>query len=294
MRGPAAGAVLAAAALVLAACGRQEEPRSTHPAEARPVAVEVVAVSLGPIQELTEVSGVLTPIAQASVLAGTDGTVSRASGEVGASVRKGQELFAIERRAPSSRAAGGGGTRRIIRSPLDGVILERRAARGDVVSAHPPTLLATVADIDLLLCRAALGPGVTGALAAGQEAMVTSETLPGRSFAGRVTYVSPAGGPAEAEVMVENLEHALRPGMPVRVAVITRSRPRTMLLPAAAVRGDLLLVVRDGTARSHRVTIGVRAQDRVEILAGVAAGDLVVVPGADPPRDGARVSYRPP
>ena len=52
--------------------------------------------------------------------------------------------------------------------------------------------------------------------------------------------------------------------------------PQSALVVFAGV--EKLLVVRDGKAHEQRVRTGRRVGDRVEILEGVASGDLVITP----------------
>ena len=49
-------------------------------------------------------------------------------------------------------------------------------------------------------------------------------------------------------------------------------------------------VVEDGTAHQRAVELGVRMSPRIEILSGVAPGEVVVVGGQHRLTDGARVS----
>jgi membrane fusion protein, multidrug efflux system len=79
-----------------------------------------------------------------------------------------------------------------------------------------------------------------------------------------------------------------------RVRLITRDAQDAMVLPEQALvpQGDQQFVYRiiDGKAVRTRVELGQRRDAMVEILNGVAKGDLVVTAGQLKLRDGAPVS----
>ena len=83
--------------------------------------------------------------------------------------------------------------------------------------------------------------------------------------------------PIEAEV--PNQEGRLRPGMFARADIVLEEAP-TIVVPHSALvvfaGVEKLLVVKDGKAHEQRVRTGRRIEDKVEILDGVAAGDLVI------------------
>jgi RND family efflux transporter MFP subunit len=72
---------------------------------------------------------------------------------------------------------------------------------------------------------------------------------------------------------------------PVSVEILLAERPNVIAMPTAAVIHDgpkayVMLVGDDSRALRREVTIGVSARDRVEIAAGVAAGERVIVKDA--------------
>jgi len=76
-----------------------------------------------------------------------------------------------------------------------------------------------------------------------------------------------------------------RPGMSAVAHLRVRTAENAVSVPAAAVftsdLGDTVWVVRDGRAQRQRVEIGVQGEDLVEVRAGVAPGERVVVSGTD-------------
>jgi hypothetical protein len=113
-----------------------------------------------------------------------------------------------------------------------------------------------------------------------------------------VTAVAPSGDPTTHRFEVKaDLPSAagLRAGLFARLVVPGVATDRRIEVPAAAAfeRGGLtgVFVVSQGQARLRWVAAGERAGDRIEIRAGVAAGERVVVePGGLV--DGARVTQQ--
>ena len=54
-----------------------------------------------------------------------------------------------------------------------------------------------------------------------------------------------------------------------------------------------VLVAQEGYARGRLVTLGARAGDRVEVLTGLTAGEMVIFPKPAGLADGTRVEVRP-
>jgi HlyD family secretion protein len=164
-----------------------------------------------------------------------------------------------------------------------------------VVDVSELGLLAEVDETDVLLVQ----PGVTASVeldaapGARYDATVTSaDVLPSTSVRGGVSYrvrlrlaagTFGDGRPAPAP----------RPGMNAVAHLAVRSVRDTVTVPAAAVFNvggkDVVWLVRQGKAVQAPVTVGVAGQDRVQVLAGLADGDRLVVRGADKVTSGMKI-----
>ena len=131
-------------------------------------------------------------------------------------------------------------------------------------------------------------------IAVGQSVHVTTDTFPGRSFAGKITSVDPLVNAStrnfEAEATLPNPGDRLLPGMFVRTAVDSGAKERYITLPQTAITynpyGETVYLVRKAaTASGHPtaqmvfVTVGPSRGDQIAILKGVRAGDEVVTSG---------------
>jgi HlyD family secretion protein len=114
-----------------------------------------------------------------------------------------------------------------LHAPSPGVILVRQAELGEVMA--PGTPVVTVADVDHLWLRGYISETDLGRVHWGQSASVRADTYPGKTYPGRVSFISSEAEftPKSVEtykervtlvyrikVDVENPNHELKPGMP--------------------------------------------------------------------------------
>ncbi len=174
-----------------------------------------------------------------------------------------------------------------IRSPIDGVVSERQATAGDVVQTGDPVF--TVVDPRSLELEGTVAAEQVGKLQPGAPVEFTVSGYPDRTFKGTIDRINPAADPATRQVRVyatlPNLERGLVAGLFAEGRIGTDSR-KVLLVPISAVdqRGvtPMILVVRNGRVEQQGVELGVRdpATDRIEIRAGLQAGDTVLVGAA--------------
>src|SRR5262249_11812705 len=127
----------------------------------------------------------------------------------------------------------------------------------------------------------------------GQSAVVYRREDPLKLFSGKVTRTADALDAGtrtlRTEVQVANPENALRPGRYLQVKFISRTEQTAVLVPSAAVvtrAAAPRVAVLDGQNRVQYRTVQVGRDygAEVEVLAGLTAGDTVVVhPGDDLP-----------
>jgi RND family efflux transporter MFP subunit len=167
-----------------------------------------------------------------------------------------------------------------LRSPIDGVIRERLAFAGEYRAAGTPIF--TVVRQHPLRLQLAVPERVSPAVRMGQTVKVSIEGDPD-VYPGRVARLSPAitegTRTLPIEVEVPNQAGKLRPGTFAKAEIVIDESagfivPQSALVVFAGV--EKLLIVREGTAHEQRVRAGRRVGDRVEIVEGVASGDLVI------------------
>lgn len=181
-----------------------------------------------------------------------------------------------------------------IRAPFAARVGLRRVSEGAWVT--PSTVLTTLQDTSRIKVDFTLPERSASALAPGHR-FAFRVAGRGERFEARVIAVEPAIDAATRSVRVrgiaENPDDALVPGAFASVEVPLELAREGILVPAQAVVpsafGHAVWLVRDGRAALREVEIGLRTRDAVEIVRGVAAGDVVLVSNLLRVREGSRI-----
>ena len=188
-----------------------------------------------------------------------------------------------------------------IRSPISGVITEKRLEAGDIVS--PQTRLFSVADNSTLVSRVMVSELDVPLLQQGAVVDVTVDALSGARVPGRIRRVFPSADSVTRLVPVEvaltgSALNQLRPGYTIRSTFRLGSRNDALLIPTRAVMGPAgartVVTVRQGKSERRIVRVGPDIDGTTEVLEGLAAGDTVIVAGQALLRDGSAVRIVPP
>lgn len=183
-----------------------------------------------------------------------------------------------------------------IRAPYDGRIAQKLAYPGDLATPGQPLLV--LESSATLRIEAAVPASLAAPLALGTELalQISGAAAP---TTGRVVEIAAAADPATRTVLVKLELPSPDPAWSGRAARIELPGPPTeaLLVPAACVsvfgQMERVFVVRDGRAQLRLVKTGAMRGDRIELLAGVAAGESVVVAPPGTLRDGAPVTVVP-
>jgi membrane fusion protein, multidrug efflux system len=170
-------------------------------------------------------------------------------------------------------------------APIPGTVIRRSVKVGDLVTTTQP--LFRIEDLHQLEAEVHIPEQDFLKVRPGQESELTADAFPGHSFGGTVERVNPVidpqSGTAKATIAIENPQGLLRPGMFIRVRIVTEVHRDTWILPKQAIliQGErkAVYVVRDGKAQEVFVRTGFQDADRVEILDGLNPGERVIVMG---------------
>jgi RND family efflux transporter MFP subunit len=186
-----------------------------------------------------------------------------------------------------------------VTAPFSGVVSERPVSAGDVV--QPGTSLYTVVDPSSLQLEAAIPAEQLAALKVGSPVRFTITGYGDRTFKGSITRINPSADPTTRQVRV----YAEVPnpgdlvaGLYAEGRVESESR-HGLTLPAAAIDRRMakpaVLLVRDGKVARVDVELGLADEkaQRVEVLRGVAAGDVVLLGAAQEIAPGTPVTLPP-
>jgi multidrug efflux pump subunit AcrA (membrane-fusion protein) len=105
--------------------------------------------------------------------------------------------------------------------------------------------------------------------------------------------VYPISRTSRAEITVDNRKGLLKPGMFARVELIVREEKSTVVVPADAILGRVgryAFVVEQGKAVRKPVSLGIRENNRVQVIEGLGASDTLIVVGQRVVDDGEEVT----
>lgn len=178
----------------------------------------------------------------------------------------------------------------------EGVIAERFQDAGN--SVQPGDGIVSVVKLNPLKVVIFVTERDYAGLSIGQRATVTTDAVPGREFEAAVERVAPqfreASRQARVELVVDNPDLALRPGLFVRVRIVMREVDDAIHVPLAAVarrdgRPVVFLVSEETTSvRMVPVTTGIEDGDRLQIIDPPLAGRVVTL-GHQLLSDGTRI-----
>jgi RND family efflux transporter MFP subunit len=189
-----------------------------------------------------------------------------------------------------------------LRAPLGGVVTRMTAVLGASVDVNQP--LVDVADPTALDIVFNVSPTEAGRIQPGDTVIVTGGEGGGGSASsealgtGIVTSIAAAVDSASRAVAVRaraaRSVRTLRIGESVFGRIVTGVDPKAIVVPVAALvpEGDgfvIFVVDSAGIAHWRAVTIGGRTASLVEIITGVAAGEIVVTTGAYGVEDGVTI-----
>jgi len=184
-----------------------------------------------------------------------------------------------------------------VRPPVAGVVQSRDVETGRYV--QPGAVIATLLRREPLLLRFRVPEVEAAPLAPGLAARFTLRGGRDKVYSAVLTLVAAAADSRDRMVDItarvdDPARAELRPGAFAEVVVPVGLPGDAPVIPQTAIRpterGFLAFVVEDGVARERLLELGLRTADgRVEIRSGLAAGERLVVRGAEALSDGAQV-----
>lgn len=131
-----------------------------------------------------------------------------------------------------------------IRSPVDGVVVQRQVELGQTVAASlsTPTLFLIAQDLREIEIYANIDESDVGRLKAGQQATFTVSAFPDRTFQGRLKLVRLGATTIQnvvtyiAVITVSNADMVLLPGMTANLQLVTEERRDVLRAGNAALR----------------------------------------------------------
>jgi RND family efflux transporter MFP subunit len=198
-----------------------------------------------------------------------------------------------------------------VRAPFAGIVVSKDAQPGEMVSpvsagtGYTRTGIATIVDMESLEIEVDVNESYIARVTPAQRVVATLDAYPDWQIPAQVRTVIPTADRQKATVKVrisfEALDPRILPDMGVKVAFLGEERrsdqpPVRALVPREALREiegkQIVFVFRDGMLERRAVSVGLARGSDLEITAGVAAGDQVVVRGPEGLHDGEGVKTK--
>jgi RND family efflux transporter MFP subunit len=185
----------------------------------------------------------------------------------------------------------------IIRAPFAGIVTVKSAQPGEMISpvsaggGFTRTGICTIVDMDSLEIEVDVNESYINRVTPGQHVEAILDAYPDWRIPAKVIAIIPTADRQKATVKVrvgfEQLDPRLLPQMGVKVAFRgdedAGGSRRAVAIPKTAVQNqagrDVVMVVLNDRAERRAVTLGGAKDDEVVVLAGLSAGERVVIEG---------------
>lgn len=177
---------------------------------------------------------------------------------------------------------------------FDGTVAAINISVGDLVSSATPVM--TLLTPDALEVELTLGETDLPSVKVGQKGLIIFDAILEKAYPLTVTSVGLAPTTQQGVVTYlataqlagfdPNADVRPAPGMSGAAVIVTQEKSDVLAVPNSAIRrrgqNRVVEVVVDGKLETRVVQTGVSDAEKTEILSGLKAGDLVVLPGSAP------------
>ena len=170
-----------------------------------------------------------------------------------------------------------------ITAPFSGIITRRAVDPGALIQAN--SAIVGLMDFSKVRLQIAVPEIEASRVALGQPVLVTTESLPGMHFDGKVSRFAYALDAASrtmlTEVMLDNPQLALRPGMLVTAKMGIEHKESALLMPVESLvmekSNAFAYTVDRNKAAKHPIKIGFNDGTNVEVREGLQSSDAVIL-----------------
>ena len=182
-----------------------------------------------------------------------------------------------------------------ITAPFDGLIVKRYRDPGDIVV--PGSMVLDMISLEQLWISAWVDETMLGKLKVGQRAKIVFRSEPQNELAGKVARISPQADRETREVLVdveiEQMPEIWAVGQRAEVYIETAGKEEATVVPQRVIvwrqQQPGVYVMENGKAYWHKVVLGIKSKDKVEVREGLNAGQTVLICGLKLLRDGRAV-----
>ncbi len=285
------------AVLVLASCGGKKDAKDAAGTEAAPqvtvFAVTTTTATRGELRDYLEFGGDVNAKSNIDILPDAAGKIAEVRVRVGDTVEKNQVIAYVDPSRPGMKYELSP-----VKAPISGTITAVNVVAGSMVSQQ--LSVGKVSKMESLEIVMNVPERFVSKIKGGQAAYLRFDAYPGEVFPARINEISPVLDQSSRSMGVKlalnERDPRIKAGMFARVKLITDTKTSTVKVPAVAIitrfGEDFAFVVeavesdaesdtgtKTAKVRRQPVKVGIRVDDKAEILEGIAAGDEIVVRG---------------
>ncbi|MCM8792353.1 MAG: efflux RND transporter periplasmic adaptor subunit [Candidatus Omnitrophica bacterium] len=260
-------------------------------AEKEIIPVKVAKVKLENIEEILEYSGNIKAEEEAVIYPKVSGKIIEKIREDGSFIKKGEVIVYIDRDEVGLKFE-----KAPVESTLDGVVGRVYVDIGQNVDVQSP--IALVVKMDKVKVNLEIPEKYLSKLHLGLKAKIKVDAYPNEEFFGEISKISPlievATRTVPVEIMVDNSDYRLKPGMFAKVSLILQEYKGVPVVLKESLIGKepnvFVYVIENKKAFLKKVTLGIREGPYYQIKEGLKENDLVVIMGQQRLYEAAEVS----
>ena len=178
-----------------------------------------------------------------------------------------------------------------ITAPFTGTITKRNFDPGSYITATTNaqgSVLFMLMNIDRLKTVVNVPERSVPNLSSVKEVIVTADAIPNKKFSARISKISQAidltTRTMAVEIEIDNSGFQLKPGMFAAIQFVTDKKPNSNIIPNQIAlndeKGDFVFTLNPDTTVSKKyIKIGIKMDDKLEILSGLDENDRIVFVG---------------
>ncbi|MGI6342193.1 MAG: efflux RND transporter periplasmic adaptor subunit [Bacteroidales bacterium] len=183
----------------------------------------------------------------------------------------------------------------ILKSPINGVVTARNYDEGDMPAQFP---ILTVESLNPVKAVINVSEKYFAQVKKGQPVKVKIDTYSDEVFNGNISLIYPIINQAthtfSTEISIPNNSNKIKPGMFCRVEINLGTNDRALIDDMAVIKQSgsndrYVFIVKDGKAVYTKVELGIRIDDKYEIVSGLNPDDIIITRGNTGLVDGAPV-----
>jgi multidrug efflux pump subunit AcrA (membrane-fusion protein) len=260
----------------------QSGPVTLSPEAKQNLEIQTAEATIQAIEKTIKATGTVQPIPESreNIASKIAGRVTEIRASLGQYRKKGEPLLTLEARQLSETPI-----QVAVLAPRNGKIAKLNVIKGDAV--EPGASMLEIADYREVYAVARVYESQIGNITKGMSARIYSPVLKGAVMDSKVeiigSEVNPESRTVEVWLRVRNPEERLKINMTVNVYFLANREEETITVPRIAVLGtggERFVFVEEGTnyIRTPVVT-GIENDKWIEIVEGLAPGDIVVTRG---------------